>query len=167
MPPPGSQLGGSPQPPKEIKMSVSIHSPHQLIGAVAALLGFQPEESIVILGLRDKGVLWVLRTDVDLSPDEVIDQTAPVITREDEMLGMLRRGDTVAFWRLDRLRRSLHHLLDVVADLEQRGVAVNSLTESIDSQPASLPDISLSTRISRSAGDPRASYTHSSIVSGE
>ena len=53
-------------------MSISIHSPHQLIGAVPALLGFQPEESIVILGLRDKGVLWVLRTDVDLSPDEVI-----------------------------------------------------------------------------------------------
>lgn len=66
-------------------MSISIHSPHQLIGAVPALLGFQPEESIVILGLRDKGVLWVLRTDVDLSPDDVIDQTAPVITREDEM----------------------------------------------------------------------------------
>jgi hypothetical protein len=29
-------------------MTISIHSPHQLIGAVPALLGFQPEESIVI-----------------------------------------------------------------------------------------------------------------------
>ena len=55
----------------------------------------------------------------------------------DEMLGMLRRGDTVAIWRLDRLGRSLRHLLDVVADLEQRGVALRSLTESIDtSTPA-------------------------------
>jgi len=63
-------------------MSISIHSPHQLIGAVPALLGFQPEESIVILGLRDKGVSWVLRTDVDLLPNEVIDHTAPVNTRE-------------------------------------------------------------------------------------
>ncbi|CAB4925431.1 unannotated protein [freshwater metagenome] len=40
-------------------MSISIHSPHQPIEAVPALLGFQPEEPIVILGLRDKGVLWV------------------------------------------------------------------------------------------------------------
>lgn len=40
-------------------------------------------------------------------------------------------------WRLDRLGRSLRYLLDVVGDLEQRGVALRSLTESIDtSSPA-------------------------------
>ena len=55
----------------------------------------------------------------------------------DELLGMIRRGDTLVIWRLDRLGRSLRHLLEVVADLEQRGVALKSLTESIDtSTPA-------------------------------
>lgn len=35
-------------------------------------------------------------------------------------------------WRLDRLGRSLKHLIDVVFCLESRGVAFRSLTESID-----------------------------------
>ena len=51
----------------------------------------------------------------------------------DAMLDQLRPGDSVTVWRLDRLGRSLRHLIDVVADLEARGVAFRSLTESIDS----------------------------------
>jgi DNA invertase Pin-like site-specific DNA recombinase len=43
-----------------------------------------------------------------------------------------RPGDTLVVWRLDRLSRSLRHLLDTVALLEQRGVAFLSLTEAID-----------------------------------
>ncbi len=43
-----------------------------------------------------------------------------------------RRGDSLVVWRLDRLGRSLRHLIDVVHDLEQRGVALVSLTEQID-----------------------------------
>ena len=35
-------------------------------------------------------------------------------------------------WRLDRLGRSLRHLIDVVADLSARGVGFWSVTESID-----------------------------------
>ncbi len=50
----------------------------------------------------------------------------------DELLGQLRAGDTVVIWRLDRLGRSLRHLIDLVAELEQRGVGLRSLTESID-----------------------------------
>ena len=50
----------------------------------------------------------------------------------DEMLGQLRPGDAVVIWRLDRLGRSLRHLIDLVAKLEQRGVGLRSLTESID-----------------------------------
>lgn len=55
----------------------------------------------------------------------------------DELLGMVRRGDVLVIWRLDRLGRSLRHLLEVVGDLEQRDVALKSLSESIDtSTPA-------------------------------
>lgn len=50
----------------------------------------------------------------------------------DELLAQARPGDTVVVWRLDRLGRSLRHLIEVVADLERRGVAFKSLTESID-----------------------------------
>ena len=50
----------------------------------------------------------------------------------DELLAQLRPGDTVVVWRLDRLGRSLRHLIDVVGDLEERGVGLRSLTESID-----------------------------------
>ena len=50
----------------------------------------------------------------------------------DEPLSKLRPGDTVVVWRLDRLGRSLRHLIDVFSDLESRGVAIRSLTESLD-----------------------------------
>jgi DNA invertase Pin-like site-specific DNA recombinase len=50
----------------------------------------------------------------------------------DAMLEQLRPGDSVTVWRLDRLGRSLRHLIDVVADLERRDVTFRSLTESID-----------------------------------
>ena len=50
----------------------------------------------------------------------------------DDLLGQARPGDAVVVWRLDRLGRSLRHLIDVVADLERRGVGFVSLTESLD-----------------------------------
>ena len=50
----------------------------------------------------------------------------------DQMLNHLRTGDTLVVWRLDRLGRSLRHLIDLIAELEHRGVAFKSLNESID-----------------------------------
>lgn len=47
-------------------------------------------------------------------------------------LDHLRSGDTLAVWRLDRLGRSLRHLIETVAELEQRQVGFRSLTEGID-----------------------------------
>ena len=49
-----------------------------------------------------------------------------------EALRYLREGDTLVVWKLDRLGRSMTHLLAVVADLEARGVGFRSLTEAID-----------------------------------
>jgi DNA invertase Pin-like site-specific DNA recombinase len=48
------------------------------------------------------------------------------------VLEQLRDGDTLVVWRLDRLGRSLRHLIDVVADLSARGAGFRSVTESID-----------------------------------
>ncbi len=50
----------------------------------------------------------------------------------DRLLDHLREGDTLVVWRLDRLGRSLRHLLELVEQLGQRGVGFRSLTESID-----------------------------------
>lgn len=53
-----------------------------------------------------------------------------------ETLEFLVAGDTLCVWRLDRLGRSLKHLLEVAADLEERGIALRSLTEGIDTSTA-------------------------------
>ena len=50
----------------------------------------------------------------------------------DKVLDQLRPGDTLVVWRLDRLGRSMKHLIAVVADLEERGIGFRSLTENID-----------------------------------
>lgn len=47
-------------------------------------------------------------------------------------LDQARQGDVLVVWRLDRLARSLRHLIDLSEDLNRRGVALRSLTESID-----------------------------------
>jgi DNA invertase Pin-like site-specific DNA recombinase len=47
-------------------------------------------------------------------------------------LGHLRAGDTLVVWRLDRLGRSLPHLIETITALADRGVSFKSLTESID-----------------------------------
>jgi DNA invertase Pin-like site-specific DNA recombinase len=49
-----------------------------------------------------------------------------------EALAFARSGDCLVVWRLDRLGRSLRNLIDVVADLDARGVGFRSLQESID-----------------------------------
>ena len=48
------------------------------------------------------------------------------------MLEALRQGDTLVVWRLDRLGRSLKHLIETVETLETEGVGFTSVTEAID-----------------------------------
>ncbi|MBB1078147.1 recombinase family protein [Rhodoferax sp. 4810] len=49
-----------------------------------------------------------------------------------EALAYVRTGDSLVVWRLDRLGRSLKHLIQVVEDLEGRGVGFISLQEGFD-----------------------------------
>jgi DNA invertase Pin-like site-specific DNA recombinase len=51
-------------------------------------------------------------------------------------LSHLRAGDTFIVWRLDRLGRSLKHLIETVTKLKEQGVAFKSLTENIDTATA-------------------------------
>ncbi|OCI91449.1 DNA resolvase [Agrobacterium sp. 13-626] len=49
-----------------------------------------------------------------------------------KLLKLLRPGDTLTVWRLDRLGRSLFELLTIIRDLNERGVEFRSLSESLD-----------------------------------
>ena len=49
-----------------------------------------------------------------------------------KLLTHLRKGDIVVVYKLDRLGRSLKHLLDVVAELNQKEVGIRSINDAID-----------------------------------
>src|SRR3954462_1993832 len=51
-------------------------------------------------------------------------------------LEYLTGGDVLVVWRLDRLGRSLPHLVRIVAELRSRGVGLRSLSETIDTTTA-------------------------------
>ncbi len=52
----------------------------------------------------------------------------------DQALKFLRDGDSLVVWCLDRLGRSLKHLIETVGLLEERGIGFRSLQEAIDTK---------------------------------
>jgi len=54
-----------------------------------------------------------------------------------QALAHLRAGDVLMIWKLDRLGRSLRHLIEVVSDLAQRGIGFKSLQENLDTTTSS------------------------------
>jgi len=49
-----------------------------------------------------------------------------------DALWQLRKGDTLVVWRLDRLGRTLEHLIETIRHLESQGIHFKSLQEQID-----------------------------------
>jgi DNA invertase Pin-like site-specific DNA recombinase len=66
-------------------------------------------------------------TDVASGADTTRDGLAEAIEH-------LRSGDVLVVWRLDRLGRSLKHLIETVTELKARSVGFKSLTEGIETQ---------------------------------
>ena len=68
--------------------------------------------------------------------DQIFTDTASGAISErtglEQALSHLRPGDTLVVWRLDRLGRSLRHLIDTITGLEARGIGFRSITEAID-----------------------------------
>ena len=54
----------------------------------------------------------------------------------DELLGQLRKGDVLVIWKLDRMGRSLKHLVELVGSLIERKVGLLSLNDPIDTTNA-------------------------------
>lgn len=55
----------------------------------------------------------------------------------DKALAYIREGDTLVVWKLDRLGRSLQHLIQTVKSLHEKKIFFRSLQESIDTTTSS------------------------------
>lgn len=53
-----------------------------------------------------------------------------------QLMAALEPGDTLVIWKLDRLGRSSRHLLDIVADLQDREIGFQSLQDAINTTNA-------------------------------
>jgi len=63
---------------------------------------------------------------------DAVSGAATARTGLDSAIELLREGDVLVVWRLDRLGRSLRNLIDLVGELEERNVGFRSLQESMD-----------------------------------
>ena len=54
----------------------------------------------------------------------------------DQTLAALQPGDVLTVWRLDRLGRTMRHLIETVTDLAERGIGFQSITEAMDTTTA-------------------------------
>src|SRR3954452_15813931 len=70
-----------------------------------------------------------------------------------QALSHLRAGDTLVVWRLDRLGRSLPHLIETVGQLQERGVGLRSLQEQIDTTTSGGSSSSMSSAHWRSSSE--------------
>lgn len=68
--------------------------------------------------------------------NKIFTDTASGATTErqglDEAIAYVREGDTLVVWKLDRLGRSLKHLIETITNLNNRKIGFKSLTENID-----------------------------------
>jgi len=53
-----------------------------------------------------------------------------------ECFEYMTKGDVLVVWRLDRLGRSLKHLIDIITDLKTKGIGFKALCETIDTTTA-------------------------------
>ncbi len=68
--------------------------------------------------------------------EKIFQETASGANTERQELAQLlehvRDGDVIVIWKLDRLGRSLKHLVEIVSQLTERGVGLKSLNDPID-----------------------------------
>tara|TARA_R110002167_G_scaffold9519_2_gene43356 strand:+ start:1990 stop:2592 length:603 start_codon:yes stop_codon:yes gene_type:complete len=54
----------------------------------------------------------------------------------DELLSIIQKDDVVVIWKLDRMGRSLQHLIKIVNELNEKGIGITSLQDPIDTTTA-------------------------------
>ncbi|MFI5022399.1 MAG: recombinase family protein [Alphaproteobacteria bacterium] len=68
--------------------------------------------------------------------DHGVSGTATTRPGLDRALKALKPGDTLVVWKLDRLGRSLSHLVQIIAELGGRGINFRSLSDPLDTESA-------------------------------
>lgn len=68
---------------------------------------------------------------------EKLSSTNPNRPEMGRLLDVLRAGDTLVVWKLDRLGRSVKGLIELLNELDAKGVHLQSLTDNIDTHSAS------------------------------
>ena len=81
-----------------------------------------------------------------------------------QLFDHLRPGDTLVVWRLDRLGRSVRHLIDLVGELAERGVGLRSLQEGIDTTTPVVAWFSMSFRHLRNSKGKSSSSARAPVL---
>ncbi|RZK56190.1 MAG: recombinase family protein [Pedobacter sp.] len=63
---------------------------------------------------------------------ETISGATKVRPELDKMISQFRKGDELVVWKLDRLGRSLKHIIDLVLRLSEEGIIIKGLTDGVD-----------------------------------
>lgn len=130
------------------KMSAAVKRPKKTAQKVPEARLGRPDDSQVI-PKREKRLVGYARVSTDEQTTamqrDALERVGCVMIFEDTASGTLRTrpklaaalaalepGDTLVVWRLDRLGRSLKHLLEIAEDLQERKVALRSLSDAID-----------------------------------
>ena len=107
------------------------------------LAGFAPlglDQMASAFGVSRRGTYAIGDALTAAGADRIfIDQASGTATARpqlDLMLEIARAGDTIMVWRLDRLGRTMKHLIDLVGQLGERDIGLRSLNEQIDTTTA-------------------------------
>lgn len=73
---------------------------------------------------------------------------------------ILREGDTLVVWKLDRLGRSVKNLVDLVANLAKQGIHFKSLTDSIDTTRGLISNGTISVGLRYEVRDKESNQRH-------
>jgi DNA invertase Pin-like site-specific DNA recombinase len=72
------------------------------------------------------------KAECELIFQEKISGATKVRPELDKMITQFRKGDELIVWKLDRLGRSLKHIIDLVLKLSEQGVIIKGITDGVD-----------------------------------
>jgi len=85
--------------------------------------------------LKDASLQIDSLTNLGINPDDIFtEKISGLKTDRPELnacLANLQQGDTLVVWRLDRLGRSMHHLVELIEVLRSRGVGFRSVSDGL------------------------------------